>query len=136
MLNIRPIICLLILGFYCIYPETSLAQKTNWKAPEEANKMENPLEQSEKIVKAGNQIFQQLCAVCHGKEGEGDGITAATLDPKPANLQDSTIQAQSDGAFYWKIREGRPPMPAFKSQLSDKQIWALVTYIKSLGNND
>lgn len=136
MLNIRSIICLLVFGFYLVYPDTSLAQNTTWTVPEEAKKKENPLEQSEQIIKAGNQIFQQLCAVCHGKRGIGDGITAATLNPKPANLQDSTIQAQSDGALFWKISEGRPPMPGFKSQLSEKQVWALVTYIRSLGNNN
>ncbi|MDX1617421.1 MAG: c-type cytochrome [Balneolaceae bacterium] len=117
---------------WCAEPIGVAAQDTGWTAPEKADKLENPLEPSDRIRAAGDKIFQQLCAVCHGKNGEGDGVTASSLEPKPANLKNSTIQNQSDGALFWKIREGRPPMPPFGSQLSEKQMWAVVTYIKSL----
>lgn len=132
MLKIKPILPFALLLCGLLGPELLIAQQANWTAPEEADKLENPLEHSEKIEKAGNQIYQQLCAVCHGKSGAGDGITAASLKPKPADLKSSAVQDQSEGALFWKIREGRPPMPPFGSQLSEKQIWALVTYIKSL----
>lgn len=132
--KIIPLIALTM--FWYAGPSAVLAQNGNWTAPECADKLENPLEKSDKIIHAGNQIFQQLCAVCHGKSGAGDGITAAALEPKPANLKDSLIQDQSEGALFWKIREGRPPMPGFKSQLSDKQMWAVVAYIKSLNNEN
>lgn len=123
---------LILITAVCMIPATAHSQNTNWEAPKDADTLENPFDQSERIVKAGKQIFQQLCAVCHGKNGKGDGVTASSLEPKPANLHGSVIQQQSDGALYWKVREGRPPMPPFGSQLSDKQMWAVVTYIKSL----
>jgi len=128
----KTLIPLALLFIWFLGTATVLAQSTGWEAPEEAKKLENPLEHSERILNAGNQIFQSLCAVCHGKSGAGDGVTASSLEPKPANLKDSVIQNQSEGALYWKIKEGRPPMPPFGSQLSDKQMWALVAYIKSL----
>lgn len=103
-----------------------------WTAPDSAAELTNPLEHSKRIVEAGSQIFQQLCSVCHGKGGRGDGITAAALNPKPANLTAAAVQEQSDGAIYWKIRAGRPPMPSFKSQLSEKQVWAVVTFLRTL----
>lgn len=132
--NTVPIMTLLVAWSLC--PGALQAQNNGWKAPETADELENPLEQSERIINAGNQIFQQLCSVCHGKGGGGDGITAAALDPKPANLRGSLVQDQSEGAIFWKIREGRPPMPGFKSQLSDKQVWAVVAFIKSLNNEN
>jgi len=136
MKAIRNIFSLLILLVLVLGFETISAQSTTWKAPEKADTLENPLENNERILNAGKQIFDQLCAVCHGKTGKGDGVTAATLKPKPADLSDKTVQAQTDGALYWKISEGRPPMPPFKSQLNEKQVWALVTYIRSLNMND
>ncbi len=117
-----------------LVPAVGLAQNSssNWKAPDSADQLHNPLELSERITKAGNQIFQQLCAVCHGKAGRGDGITAAALKPKPADLSAPAVQEQTDGALFWKIKEGQPPMPGFKNQLSDKQLWAVVTYLRSI----
>jgi hypothetical protein len=44
----------------------------------------------------GNEIFQQSCAVCHGKRGKGDGLAASSLNPRPANL--ATL-ARRNGAF-------------------------------------
>lgn len=125
---------LMIIGCVSIWmiPNHLNAQSSSWTAPDEANQLENPLENSEKIISAGKQIFSQLCAVCHGKTGKGDGITASALNPKPADLTSKGVQEQSDGAIYWKIREGRPPMPAFENQLSEQQVWAIVHYIRSL----
>jgi len=106
--------------------------KSTWKAPEKAKKLENPLKPSDRVLKAGDQIFKQLCTVCHGKAGKGDGIAAASLNPKPANLTSEIVQKQTDGEIFWKIDQGRSPMPTFKNQLSEKQIWAVVDYIRTL----
>lgn len=38
-------------------------------------------------------IFAQRCAVCHGTSGEGDGMAAANLNPKPRNYTDKSWQA-------------------------------------------
>ena len=37
-----------------------------------------------------------------------------------------------DGDLAWKIANGRGAMPAWKGTLTQTQIWALVTYIRSL----
>ena len=121
-------------GFWA-NPQITLAQNNSWEAPEEAQKLENPLEQSERVLNAGKQIYAQLCSVCHGKAGAGDGVTAAALNPKPADLTSEAVQEQTDGEIYWKMWEGRPPMPGFKSQLSEQQAWAIVHYIRSLNTN-
>ncbi|MGK7369350.1 MAG: c-type cytochrome [Candidatus Halalkalibacterium sp. M3_1C_030] len=115
-----------------LFQQSAIAQSSSWEAPEEARKLENPLEKSDRVLNASKQIFAQLCSVCHGKAGRGDGPTSSVLQPKPADLSSETIQAQTDGEIYWKIWEGRPPMPGFKSQLSEQQAWAVVHYIRSL----
>ena len=137
MNNSRTIVTLMALFAFSFWvsPQITLAQNNSWEAPEEAQQLENPLEQSERVLNAGKQIFDQLCTVCHGKAGEGDGVTASALQPKPADLTSEAVQEQTDGAIYWKMQEGRPPMPGFKSQLSEQQAWAVVHYIRSLNPN-
>ena len=38
-----------------------------------------------------------------------------------------------DGAIFWKITNGRPPMASYKLALKDSQRWQLVNYIRELG---
>jgi mono/diheme cytochrome c family protein len=45
----------------------------------------------------GAVMFDQYCAVCHGKEGRGDGSYAADLATKPSDL--TRISARNGGAF-------------------------------------
>lgn len=115
-----------------IIPKTTQAQTATWEVPDSSLEIQNTLESSERVLTAGKNIYTQLCAVCHGNKGAGDGITAAALQPKPANFTTSTFQEQTDGAIFYKISEGRPPMPGFKTQLNEQQTWAIVHYLRSL----
>jgi len=89
-------------------------------------------------VEAGKAKFQQLCAVCHGPTGEGDGPTAAALNPKPRALSDSEWQASVDDAYLAKIiKEGGPavglsPMMVAQRGLSDEELDNIIAYIRSL----
>ena len=37
----------------------------------------------------------------------------------------------TDGEIFWKISEGRAPMPGFKKQLSEEDRWQLVHYLRA-----
>lgn len=104
----------------------------DWKAPAEADKVSNPLKGNAVATVAGKKLYVQLCAVCHGEKGKGDGIAAISLNPKPANHTSKKVQAQTDGAIFWKITTGKPPMAAYKATLTDTQRWQLVNYIREL----
>ncbi len=104
---------------------------SHWTAPPAAQKLKNPMQRTKDTLSAGRQLFVQQCASCHGMYGEGDGPAAKGLNPPPANLRAMAGQ-HPDGDFFWKIANGRGPMPAFKGRLTDEQIWQLVTYIQSL----
>lgn len=103
-----------------------------WKAPKSADSIKNPLAKNLEAAKDGKNLFQTYCVTCHGDKGEGNGISAAGLNPKPANLTLKRIQKQSDGALFWKITTGKPPMVSWKYALSKKQRWELVDYIRQL----
>ena len=83
-------------------------------------------------VAAGKKLADTNCASCHGNSGKGDGPAAAALNPKPADWTSAKVQGEPEGSLFWKISNGRGPMPPWK-HLSEKDRWDLVAYVKSLG---
>ena len=102
-----------------------------WVAPPEAKNMKNPLAKSEKVIAAAKKIAEANCVACHGAKGVEDGPAAAALPVKPANWTAPAVQGESDGEIFWKISNGRGPMPPWK-HLSENDRWALVHYIRTL----
>ncbi|MFQ5445843.1 MAG: c-type cytochrome [Saprospiraceae bacterium] len=111
---------------------TPLFQWGDWVAPKSADALKNPFQGDEAAAAAGQQLFGAICFVCHGDKGKGDGINAAALARPPADLTSRRVQRQSDGALFWKITEGNPPMLRFKETLSEEQRWQLVSYVRKL----
>jgi mono/diheme cytochrome c family protein len=121
------------LAFLMHYSNSTSAQSKPWPVPAASLSMKNPLTDNASTVKIGQTLYMNYCAPCHGKSGKGDGPAAAALNPKPANHTSAAIQADSDGSLFFKISEGRTPMPKYKPALTDTQRWALVRFIKTLG---
>ena len=111
-------------------------QDDKWVAPKEADQLINPLAKDNSAIEKGKKIYNQVCAVCHGRTGKGDGPNALTLKKKPADHSSKEVQIQSDGALYWKISKGRDPMPTYKDVFSKTQRWQLVMYLRTLKENN
>lgn len=105
------------------------SKSNDWKAPESANNVINPIKADDYSIAEGKKLFVKVCSVCHGDKGKGDGIGGISLVPKPGNFTLGKTQGQTDGALFWKISEGRPPMASYKS-LSITQRWQLVNYLR------
>ena len=107
-----------------------------WVAPDDAKKVKNPVPATPETLAAAEMLFQDNCVLCHGEKGVGDGPGAKTIKVKPANFTDPKLQAsETDGGLFWKMSNGRGPMPAWKDELSDKERWELVNYIRKLGKD-
>lgn len=111
----------------------SSQQGGKWIAPASASKVKNPVAGIAAATKEGQELFNSQCVICHGPEGLGNGVAGASLSPHPANLTADSVQDQTDGAIYWKITTGNPPMASYKNVFSDRQRWDLVNYIRKLG---
>lgn len=109
------------------------AQTTSWKAPASASTIKNPLLNDATAAKAGKKLYTQMCVICHGVKGKGDGMAGAALNPKPANFTSAVVKAETDGAIFWKMTTGNAPMASYKEVLTDQQRWQLVNYIRELG---
>jgi mono/diheme cytochrome c family protein len=101
--------------------------QTEWKAPADAKSMKNP----EKGSELGKKSAETNCVSCHGAQGKGNGPAAAALNPKPADWTSDKIKKETDGELFWKITNGRGPMPPWK-HLPEKERWQLVNHIRDL----
>jgi mono/diheme cytochrome c family protein len=89
--------------------------------------------------KPGKTKYDTLCAGCHGPEGKGNGPAAGSLNPKPADLSDADyVKNLTDKYLYDVIKDGgakvkkSPLMPGWGGALSDRDIWNLVAYLRTL----
>jgi len=102
--------------------------------PTDYANLSSPLAGSADSALAGKAVYAENCAVCHGEGGRGDGVSATGLDPKPAKLM--SADEAGDAYLFWRIAEGgeaeQSAMPAFKSVLSEDQIWQVIEYLKTL----
>ena len=112
----------------------AFAQQKKFTAPASADAMQNPFKDNTGATANGKIAYTTYCVPCHGDKGKGNGVAAAGLATPPADHTSAKIQAQSDGALFWKIYTGNNPMPAYKS-LTQTQIWELVNYIRSLSKS-
>ncbi|WP_221405279.1 c-type cytochrome [Roseivirga seohaensis] len=119
------------LAFSSSNTHTSDQQKGPWKSPKEADGLKNPFVDNTTELLKGKKLYNQMCAVCHGAKGKGDGVAGAALNPKPTNFTSASVQAQTDGAIFWKITEGRSPMASYKTILKEEQRWQLVNYLRT-----
>ncbi|HZL37684.1 MAG TPA: cytochrome c [Tepidisphaeraceae bacterium] len=103
-----------------------------WKAPPRAAHKKNPIAADGDSVSAGRTVYANNCLACHGPHGHGDGPKGRAMHRKPCDFCDPQVQAQSDGALFWKINEGKPPMPSFDEMLGDEDRWNVINYIRTL----
>jgi len=135
MTNLAPrlfltaILCALLLG--CSHPAPEPSGSIRYYAGADSLGYE---------ARLGRVTFELICAVCHGKEGKGDGFNAYNLNPSPRDLTSSEFQKTIDDRHLADvIRYGGPfrgssnLMPAWGGILSDNNIDNLINYIRFLG---
>ncbi|ASO05818.1 MAG: cytochrome c [Cyclobacteriaceae bacterium] len=118
------------IGFLFVGFNTQAQEK--WVAPASADKIVNPLKGDANAADSGKRTYKMLCVVCHGAKGKGDGVGGAGLKPKPTDFTSAEVQAQTDGALFWKLEEGRSPMASYKTAIPEKKRWEIINYIRTL----
>ncbi len=103
-----------------------------WKAPVRASKRKNPIPMDEKSIARGKDLYAQNCLSCHGATGKGDGPAAKDLPKKVRDLADPKTLAETDGALFWKITEGKAPMTSYEKLIPEEDRWHLVNYLRTL----
>jgi mono/diheme cytochrome c family protein len=93
-------------------------------------KSEIPEKLDMSLVKQGQGIYNQNCAMCHGDSGAGDGPAAASLNPRPKDFTRRVFRTSYLKDILAKGVEGSgmPPFPQF----DETSVAAISAYMTSL----
>lgn len=78
-----------------------------------------------------SRLFNINCAICHGAEGKANGPLSTKIGAI-ANLTNELYIKMADGTMFHSIYYGKNNMGSYASQLSRKQRWQMVQYIRTL----
>lgn len=121
---------LAMIALMLVVPAMSFAQQ--WLVPaEKKGRLPDNIFTGE-TVKMGTQVYQTNCKSCHGDPGKNNVTKLIPPPPDPVSAQ---MQQNTDGDLYYKVQEGRGPMPSFKNSLTSLEIWQVIAYIRSFDKN-
>jgi mono/diheme cytochrome c family protein len=97
------------------------------------------------LVAQGNRLYARQCASCHGKNLEGQKpnwfqpFSDGTMPAPPHDGSGPTWLHSENRLFdiikYGRVRSAQETMqshmPAFADTLSDREIWAVLSFLKS-----
>jgi mono/diheme cytochrome c family protein len=134
----HPLICILLL--LASVAAAAAAARHRWvddrgvlgaiaQAPLKARSWKNPYQGRPEAARAGEKLFRQHCAECHGDDAHGIG--------RAADLHSPGVQNATPGELVWFLRNGNlaAGMPSW-SGLPEQRRWQIVSYLKSLGSKD
>jgi mono/diheme cytochrome c family protein len=101
----------------------------------DARAPKNPVVLSEASSKAGQAIFGKYCGFCHGPEARGNGPLAPKGIHPPDLTDDQWTHGSTDAEIFTVIQRGAgesSEMRPFGTKLSDRDIWHVVNYLRSL----
>jgi mono/diheme cytochrome c family protein len=109
---------------------------TGWAAPAKEKKVKNPIPNTAESRSRGQKIYLEKCVLCHGLKGDGQGEIGKTLDPPiPAFTDRLMMKEMTDGEIFWKITTGKGQMPSYQKELTEKERWDLVNFIRSFAKS-
>lgn len=108
------------------------------------NMLKNPYKRTDAVMKQGKVKYDIYCAVCHGKNGEGDGSIVVRPDGSdgpyvsiPPNFKTSAekngrLHGLTDGDMFYSITYGKNMMGGYFTQVSPEDRWKIIHYIKDM----
>jgi mono/diheme cytochrome c family protein len=98
-----------------------------------ARSVEPPALDTPGLFERGAACYQHRCELCHGGPSVAQSDIALGMQPLPGPLVDANLRWKPR-EVYWITRNGitMSGMPAWKLQLVDGDIWAIVAFLQRL----
>lgn len=102
----------------------------------ESANVANPVDSASFDKKEAERLYLVNCAICHGVKLDGNGPLYnegnGPYQAAPKNLMGQDMKDMKAGTMFHSVTYGRNAMGSYASQLSTKQRWEVIAYIKSM----
>lgn len=122
-------------GPHLLPPDEAVPISRPLYAVGEAGVVQNPVRADEVSLQRGGVLFDLNCTVCHGTDGRGNGPVTKFWGENarlPADLMAERASLFADDAIYTFISQGIGAMPPLRENLSERQRWDVINYLRSL----
>ena len=84
------------------------------------------------VLDRGQERFDIYCSVCHGRLGTGDGMIPQRGFRHPPSYHTDRLRNATAGYFFDVISNGFGAMADYAAQVSPRDRWAIIAYIRAL----
>lgn len=102
---------------------------------EQSGAVRNPFDTASVDMKESARLYLINCAICHGTKLDGNGPLYndgnGPYSAAPKNLIAEDAKKLPEGRMFHVVTYGKGAMGSYASQLTTKQRWMVVAYIKA-----
>ena len=84
------------------------------------------------VLEHGRDRYMIYCVVCHDPVGTGKGKIVERGYTRPPSYHIPRLQTVPVGHLFAVVSEGYGSMPSYSGQISPRDRWAIVAYVKAL----
>jgi mono/diheme cytochrome c family protein len=98
-------------------------------------KLQNPVQPNSETLRSGLKIYRDNCAGCHGDSGKPSHWGTTGFYPRVPQF-DIEPPLVPDWQMFWIVKRGvrYTGMAAWEGEMSDDNIWMVVTFLSHLRN--
>ncbi len=91
-----------------------------------------PITVTRELIDRGHQRFDVYCSPCHGRLGNGLGMIVRRGLKRPPSYHIERLRTAPVGHFYDVITNGYGSMYNYAAQITPRDRWAIISYIRTL----
>ena len=91
-----------------------------------------PFPVTRQVLERGKERYIIFCSPCHDRVGSGQGMVVRRGYTRPNSFHTDRLRQAPPGYFFDAITNGFGVMPAYAAQVSVRDRWAIIGYIRAL----